>query len=292
MSELSRMRPVYTLKKPVLVLPDFRSIDAESWFMILEMEFEKQGINSDDARFRELIPRLPNDIIALIKHILLKSETGQKYALARQTILDDSRPSEKTRLQQLFHDLRLGNRKPSSLLRDMRQTAGPSLVQEPLLKELWLQHLPTSVQAVLVASPSISLDQLAETADAMVDRYASPAQIAPQNYGTPHIATFDKTPDIKTEVADLRNSLSQIQLRSRSPEPQWRREIDSLKQELAELKRLIRETSRSTSRPRSRARSNDRPTANTAVCWYHEQFGTAATRCRPPCSYKPSSSGN
>ncbi|XP_075557183.1 uncharacterized protein LOC142589566 [Dermacentor variabilis] len=78
-----------------------------------------------------------------------------------------SLPSELTRLQQLLTDEELRDRRPSLLLRRMRQLLGERDVptHSALLRELFLRRLSEPIRLVVAAAGDGILDRLAELAD-------------------------------------------------------------------------------------------------------------------------------
>ncbi|KAM7282952.1 uncharacterized protein ISCGN_000149 [Ixodes scapularis] len=101
----------------------------------------------------------------------------------KAAILDRKTESERSRLQQLLNTEELGDRRPSQLLHRMRQLLGTQN-QDPnnhLLRELFLQRLPSTMVPVLAAAEDMSLDKLAELADRVADYSRAPGISAVAN---------------------------------------------------------------------------------------------------------------
>ncbi|KAH7947467.1 hypothetical protein HPB52_012196 [Rhipicephalus sanguineus] len=103
--------------------------------------------------------------------ILASPHPSHPYDTLKAAIISRKSESEHSRLQQLITATELGDRRPSQLLRRMRQLlGGPSAPQEEkLLRELFLQRLPQSMVPVLVAAGDVPVDTLAEMADRVAD---------------------------------------------------------------------------------------------------------------------------
>ncbi|KAH7969791.1 hypothetical protein HPB52_021949 [Rhipicephalus sanguineus] len=103
--------------------------------------------------------------------ILASPHPSHPYDTLKAAIIFRKSESEHSRLQQLITATELGDRRPSQLLRGMRQLLrGPSAPQEEkLLRELFLQRLPQSMVPVLVAAGDVPVDTLAEMADRVAD---------------------------------------------------------------------------------------------------------------------------
>nr|VZI26346.1 unnamed protein product [Spirometra erinaceieuropaei] len=137
---------------------------------------------------------------------------------------------------------------------------------DKFFKEMFLERLPTSVQAILASgSDDLDISKLAEMADRMmkVERLSSPttAQVSqPLTVSTSDLA------ELKTQIAWLSATVAALQLR-RSAGPS-RRSFD-----------------------RDHRRSRSR-TSTTNLCWYRVNYGDKACHCvPPPCSFK-STQGN
>lgn len=160
----------------------------------------------------------------------------------------------------------LGDKKPSHLLRAMRDLSKGAL-SDDALKSLWLQRLPTNIQAVLSVSND-TLPQLAFLADRVLEVTSSSA--GPALYDIQQETTTKPTTD---------PSLADIQ-----------RQLDELRVTIGAIARgqpTLFAQGTSESRPRSRSTSRSRPAgAGPALCWYHWQFGAAARKCIKPCTYE------
>ncbi|CAI2738545.1 unnamed protein product [Dicrocoelium dendriticum] len=168
-------------------------------------------------------------------------------------------PSEKVRLQQLFRDLQLGDKLPSTLLREMQQLLGSSTMDETLLRELWLQRLPENTQAILATVSSVPLTQLADLADRVIERSQPQA-----NASKVHAVASQGT-----SITGLQSTIEALQT-----------QVATLSRQVQQLTMTRRRPSRSTS-PCKRSKSRNRQ----ASCWYHQRFGTAARKCVKPCNY-------
>ena len=180
--------------------------------------------------------------------------------------------SEQRRLHQLLIAEELGDRKPTQLLRRMRQLLGDHILEESILKQLFLQRLPTNAQLILApTSDTVSIDQLAIVADKIMEVTPSANQIATA------AVLPNPTPEV-SETTDLR------------------KKIDQLTKQVHALESRLRSRSkqRSSSRDnrfkkgRSRERRPNSPITTPHEgndCWYHWRYGDKAHKCTQPCSY-------
>ena len=142
----------------------------------------------------------------------------------------------------------------------MRQLWSGTDPNDSLLRELFLQKLTSNVRMVLApADSTTSLDKLAEMADRVME------------VSTPTVAALN-TPSalsLLKELESLRMEVHQPQDRMRS------------------LSRPSRDSRRRSPTPAGlpprRSPSPSRQPDH-SICWYHQRFGDAATKCRPPCN--------
>ncbi len=173
--------------------------------------------------------------------------------------------SEQRRLQQLFTEEELGDRKPTQLLRRMQQLLGdrPGL-DTSFLRELFLQRLPQSIRIVLASTPDgTALDKLAEMADKIME-VATPS-ISAMN--TPSWCGTTPLPSSATDMEQLRSDM----------------------QRLEKLVRQLSRTRSSSQSSRHSSRHSPTPTTETdatdssdSLCWYHRKFGDRARSCHQP----------
>ena len=127
--------------------------------------------------------------------------------------------SEQRRLQQLFNAEELGDRKPSQLLRRMQQLLGDKAnnTDAAFKRELFLQRLPPNVRMVLASTPDTG--NITELAQ-LADKVMAVA--TPSVSG---VTTTTELDQLRQEVAELKTMLKSLQIlnkkpqRGRSPSP-------------------------------------------------------------------------
>ena len=162
-----------------LAVPDFASTHPETWFLIYEVELRNRRVSDDLDKFYQLIPRLPVSLVHTLQPIIHNPPKENAYDALKAAILGELAPNLRDRLDGLFKSLRLGDQKPSLLLREMRTAAGPGGVSDELLRELWLARLPESLQVILASTPEQSLDGMASSAGSLFGRLFWYSPIAP-----------------------------------------------------------------------------------------------------------------
>lgn len=145
--------------------------------------------------------------------------------------------------------------RPSQLLREMRELAGKNMNDE-MLKSIWLQRLPANIRSILSIS-SEGLQQMATLADKIVE-VSDFSQISECSVN----AVPPQASSLEMKVAELSRQLSEIR---------------------SSLLGNPRERSRSRARRRSKSTRSDNGKRQSDLCWYHETYGDAARKCRPPC---------
>ncbi|XP_055632349.1 uncharacterized protein LOC129772857 [Toxorhynchites rutilus septentrionalis] len=225
-----------------------------------------QAITTNNAAATNNVPDGPMAVNKIgIKVSIRKSSRAardppadDKYTKIKERIIQEYSTSEQNRMQQLLRGCELGDRKPSQLLREMRDLARDVITDEKIIKSLWMQQLPETTQAVLkVSETTLQLSQLAEQADKLADitrnRVASSVTASPDSTNEIGLA------ELRTRISEISNELAAFrQERSRSRNRSFNRE----------------QSFRSGSREYH------------PYCYYHRKFGANAKNCREPCQFK------
>ena len=234
-----------------LKLPAFWPADPELWFKQVEAQFATRNITTDDTKYHYLVAALTPETAAEVRDLLIAPPDADRYKSLKDEIVKRTTKSEQARIKQLLTSAELDGRKPTQLLRHMRQLVGSNtaLVPNDLLKQLFIPRLPVHVQAVLAGNAAMALDQQAELADNIMDVMG------------PQIASVE----------------------SRSVN-----DVSELRKEINEIKSLLRGRQTESGPTKARARSKTpgpRSAEPDGVCWFHTKFGKKAKKCREPCSF-------
>ena len=242
-----------------LKIPTFWPADPEMWFAQVEATFTTRGISVQRTKFDHIIASLSPEVATEVRDLILKPPSDNPYDVLREQLIRRTAASEQLKLQQLFTTEQLGDRKPTQLLRRMQQLLGEhtSTTDSAFLRELFLLKLPANVRMVLASTgDTVSLDKLAELADKILE-VALPSSIA---------AVDSSAPQLSTEVSQLREQVTHLH---------------DMVQSFTKRNWTIGR------RPKSRSVSPrpPPPPATATLCWYHQKYGDAARRCKPPCDF-------
>ena len=267
-----------------LKLPPYWPADPQVWFAQVEAQFANRGISAESTKYNYVISTLTPEIAQEVRDLLLNPPQDTPYKTLREELIKRTTATEQKRLKQLLTDEVLGDRKPTQLLRHMRQLLGDKALEDSILRQLFLQRLPASVQLVLTsAGDTMKMEQLAELADKVMD-------VSTHSLGVNSVTPVTPmTPPATTPTMSAQPT-------------SWQNEVEFLR---GEINRLTTEIKNIETRPRrsrfhSRHRSDKQPRTNTpspstdgqGMCWYHTTFGTNAHKCIKPCSHHANNQGN
>lgn len=240
-------------------LAPFWEDQPEAWFSQAELLFKASQVTDEETRFGLVVGRLEQHQAAEVADLLRKPPAAA-YTAVKQRLTERYGGSPEERMAQLLATEELGDRRPSEMLRHMRHLAGEE-VSPAMLRRLWLQRLPQSIRAILLAQPNLPPDEAARVADDIAA--ASPG---------PSVCATTPNPD----VAALTDCVAK------------------LAEQVAALSRNTRRgNQRGQGQGRDKPPADDTSTpADDGLCWYHRTFGGKATKCRPPCSFQQQENAN
>lgn len=257
------------ISKVTIKVPPFWKEKPELWFIQVESQFFVARITSDVRKYHTVIAAIESHILSQVSDILLNPPVDNLYSTLKKKIIERFADSDHQRLRKLLQEIDLGDKKPSQLLREMRHLAGTKM-DDDLLKNLWLQRLPSNMRAII----SVSTEDLAKLTE-LADKIAEINEV-------PQLSGISRQENQNQHVQSLHNcNGSNIEGK-----------IAELSRSIAELKTHLyssHTSARSQSRPRTHHRNRSSSREQTKQeCWFHRTFGNNAKKCRPPCTYQSS----
>lgn len=225
------------------------------WFAHIEAQFALSAITQDETKYNYVVSQIDSRLSRDVEDLITNpAPLGQRYNWIKAEMIKRFSASEAQRIRQLISGEELGDRKPSVFLRHLRSLSG-NLTDETILRELFLQRLPRTVQAILTAQAELSLKKIAELADKILE-------VSPASTGI---------------------------VCATAPPASSNNELDSI---IAQLQALSKQVAALSARRRSRSRSSPRrpsPRSRIAapdgLCWYHSRYQGKAIKCVRPCSW-------
>lgn len=247
-TEVGTLGSTLEVSKVACKPPPFWETNPELWFTQIESQFVISGITVDNTKYHTVIASLDSKVLTCVADLVRSPPSENKYSTLKERILNSYCKSETARLKLLLQDLQLDDKRPSQLLLEMRNLAANKLADD-ILRSLWLQRLPLSMQQILSVSKE-DLNCLAKIAD--------------------------KINEVSGNVSSVEISCKDVSLQS------LKNEILTLKNEVSRLSRLM--TRNTTRRQKSRSNSNPR-SISTVLCWYHRRYAEKASKCVGKCNY-------
>jgi len=124
-----------------------------------------QALELQDAmKYQYAVPFLDPDLLREIKDLTKNLLQSDKYEVLKARIVSEFQVSEERRLKELLNQAEFRDHHPSPFFRRMRDFAESRM--SDLFKALWMQRLPTTMQAILATRrDDQALDDLAVLAD-------------------------------------------------------------------------------------------------------------------------------
>ena len=219
--------------------------------------------------------------------MLISPPSVDPYDKLKTELIKRTSESEQKRLHQLLISEELGDKKPSQLLRRMKQLLGENQLEERILRQLFLQRLPQNVQLILASSSdAVDVEQLALIADKILEVTVPPSVSAVNAVAattppaaTPHSSYDSRLEDLQAQISQLTSLVKSLV----TDESQSGHRVYTNRERSHERYKK-RDRSSQRSRSRSRYRTKNPPRAG-SECWYHWRFGDKALKCVKPCSF-------
>ncbi|XP_037959352.1 uncharacterized protein LOC119688758 [Teleopsis dalmanni] len=249
-------------------LPSFLQTDPELWFTQVDGLLHINRITSDLSKFYTVITALDGETLRQVSDIAKNPPATGKYETLKNELISRFGESRQKQLIKLLTDLDVSNKRPTQLLREMRDLAASNMFEDAL-SALWLQRLPSNIRCILSACSSKDVNQMAELTDRITDNMPTPHYVMATASAINRRSNTEES-TLEARVTALEISLQQV--------------VSKLSEIAIELRRPAnsqgRSRARSSSRTQFKSQREDRK-----VCYYHIKFGTAATKCLKPCEF-------
>ncbi|VDP61872.1 unnamed protein product [Schistosoma mattheei] len=203
-----------------------------------------------------MVKALPHEFNRYVTPSMFTSDVSEPYETLEHEDL-----TNRQRLDQLLNNIDLRHGSATDMLQRMREVIDQRTFDDSLFKQLFLSKLPQQVQAVLVSFQNNAVDELAASADRIIE--------ITKSFSAEVISAKGKPQTTQNDITELCHTLTRYLKfrndRKRSHGPR-----------------------RSTSRRRSVSRL--RETDNPDWCWYHNQYGKSSRNCRKLCNFPNSKS--
>lgn len=249
------------IKRVSVKLPPFWPSDSEIWFQQVEAQFQLGGILMDSTKFYTLLTAVDTKILAQVNNAVLNPPNADKYGNLKKAMLEQFAVSDQKKIKTLLEDIQLGDKKPSNLLNEMRILGGTK-VSGDLLKQIWLQRLPSQIRMIVSTSGDEDLNNIAKMADKLME-----------------LGDFSQiNATSTTSPSNFSNSSSTISA--------LEAKIDALTKQVNQMQ--FNQRSRSKFRSSSNKRDSTPAGKKYDTCWWHFRFGDQAKRCKQPCNFDQS----
>ncbi|VDO33128.1 unnamed protein product, partial [Schistosoma margrebowiei] len=160
---------IKTMSRPSFQLMPFWHKNIEAWFCYAEADFHEHGVNDTRAQFLAVVETLPLGFNRYVTPSMFTSDVSEPYETLKRSILGRGDLTDRQRLDRLFNNIDMQHGSVTDMLQRMREAIGLRNFDEGLFKQLFLSKLPQQVQAVLISFQNNALDELAASADRILE---------------------------------------------------------------------------------------------------------------------------
>ena len=237
------------------------------WFAQLESYFVVNNV-MEQRQLPILFSAFPASLTPVVKDLITETTLNSTYdSIKREVLLRTSSSAEK-QFQTLVNDELLVDRKPSELLRRMRELVGVP-AHSAFIKQLFLLRLLPQVKAILaLMADKSSVDIIASSADKVMEFTKVPIT-ASILLPKAEVFTLSAVGNISQEATHV--AILDI--------------LERLTQEIRKLAVVKSQTPRHRYKSRSPSPHHRRHSNKLGLCFYHSHFGAETQRCKMLCSF-------
>ena len=130
-------------------IPPFWFSDSKLLFAQVEAQFAPKQITTQRTKFPNVVAALLPQAATEVREIILLLPTTNPFDVLKVSLTEQMSLSKRGNIEQLLHAEELGDGKASQLFRRLQRLYGN--FHSDLLRELFLQQLPSNVQVGLLS---------------------------------------------------------------------------------------------------------------------------------------------
>ena len=200
-------------------LPQFSAEDDITlWWAQVERRLNLANLANEQSKYQYVSAALPMEIVRRVPDLVRTQPVDLPFTTLKNCILGEFEPTCTAKLNKLLEGCKLGDQKPSALLREMRQLAS-GRVDESVLRQLFFKQLPPFLTSIFITTGVTDLDKAAAAADKAKDEgIPSTSQIisAVKTDSSPSQAPRQSTHDLLIALTESVKQLHFQHQRSRS----------------------------------------------------------------------------
>ncbi|KAH6948183.1 hypothetical protein HPB50_023133 [Hyalomma asiaticum] len=189
----------------VKLLP-FWTSDPALWFVQVESQFTAHRITADTTKYHDVVANIPPVTASEVRDILLALPAEDAYTVLKRTLIRHLTPLEPQHLEQLLHEVELGDRRPSQLLRHIQQAPArlPATVRIGITASAETDH--DLLDKVYRGGGETDIYKIAELADRLM-AVTTPALATVLAEASPYPTLLE----IRKEFSRLANTIAALQ---------------------------------------------------------------------------------
>ena len=278
-------------KKPEL--PNFDAKNIEIWIRRVESSFTRAGITTTKDKFAFLEAKLSVDLDARINSFLFGTITETTWTEFTAYLVKRYGRTKQQRTNTLIDGIQREGRRPSELAAILCDLTRDVTIED-IRKEQLMKVLPEDVKRALAKEPdNLSLEQLAEAADAYFDQQGRPKFSTPSSTinavndstlrSSCHPNNPTTTPHDAGATPSFTNAFGEGVNAVRRPLPT----------QASGAAKPAPRSNASSSRANQHQPNQTRPPTYDSEGFYHATYGVKADRCFPGCKHPSAhTSGN
>ena len=146
--------------------PAFEEQSVSKWFMILESMFFTARISVSATKFHHTLSHLPLSVVTRLDDGLIEQKD---YDQLKKTLIGLFSKSTPELFEELIDKTKISFSKPTVYLHEIRKLGKQLGLSDDFLKIKFLKALPDTIRPIIVAKENISLDEMAQAADCIME---------------------------------------------------------------------------------------------------------------------------